>query len=310
MPVITVSTRPHPVNKEKRLLDSLLEKGERIPFSCRSGVCHACMMKAESGTPPARSQKPLDPKKASEGYFLACQCFPEQDMTVSLPGRDTVPAIITDKQLISPTVISLDIAPRYPLEYLPGQHIQVQTPKTLAQECYLASVSELDPLLRVHIQRKLGDSFSTWAHDFTTIGQKVSLSSARGINLCGNPLNAIDQILIAQEGHLAPLLAIIRAQLTTISPDTSPSSLTLLLQANSQEDFYCLDTLKSLSRQYSHFAFTPCLGAENQELIRILSSSKTAHCIFSGNRSWFDSLCNQTPALHNIQYLPPSGELS
>ncbi|MGI9276108.1 MAG: 2Fe-2S iron-sulfur cluster-binding protein, partial [Endozoicomonas sp.] len=64
MPVITLNGRSYPVEKEKVLLDSLLENRVKIPYSCRSGLCHACMLKADSGSPPVSSQKNLPRDKA------------------------------------------------------------------------------------------------------------------------------------------------------------------------------------------------------------------------------------------------------
>ncbi|KEQ12135.1 2Fe-2S iron-sulfur cluster-binding protein [Endozoicomonas numazuensis] len=261
MPVITLSNRAYPVNTDKCLLDSLLEKGERIPYSCRSGICHACMLKADMGQPPADSQTYLSSEKVNEGYFLACQCLPESDMTVSLPGRKHTQAIITAKQSLSPTVVALELAARHPVNYFPGQHIRVDTGLNLEKECYLASVPSQDRSMVIHVQRKVAEPFSAWAHDSTEVGQKVSLSSPRGLHLCGNLPDTADQILIAQEGSLAPLLAYARdtLSLTTPSPHTR---IHLIQEASSSDNHYCIEQLEALA-QLDSFSYTLTTGRQD-----------------------------------------------
>lgn len=288
MPVITFANRSHPVDKEKRLLDSLLEKGEDIPFSCRSGVCHACLLKADSGKPPAASQKNLNQEKILQGYFLACQCLPEGNMSVSLPARDKIPAIITGRRFLSPTVIALELSPRYPLDYSPGQHITLWADDKLARPCYLASASEADQHLIVHIRRRVGGAFSTWAHDCTTIGQKISIGDLRGINLTeGLQLPASQSLLIAQESCLAPLLSLVKHCCST----ATPHSIQLYLQADTPENLCELEQLKSLADQNTSLKLHTFTGAESlDKLLNSLEIQPSQNILLAGEQDFTTKL--------------------
>ncbi|MGI9283038.1 MAG: 2Fe-2S iron-sulfur cluster-binding protein [Endozoicomonas sp.] len=310
MPVITLSNRAYPVNKNKYLLDSLLEEGEKIPFSCRSGVCHACMLKADFGQPPVESQTYLSNEKIREGYFLACQCLPEGDMTVSLPGRKHTQAIITAKKPLSPTVVALELAARHPMSYFPGQHIRVDTGEILAKECYLASVQPQDRSMVIHVQRRVSDPFSTWAHDSTEVGQKVSLSSPRGLHLCGNLLDTSDQILISQEGSLAPLLAYACDTLSN-RDSSSQTRIHLIQEASSNGDHYCLDQLEALS-QNDRFSYSLTTGRQDygEWLVSVLPNASSIRVICAGDTPFSTPIEEFCSHHQGIECITLSSELS
>jgi ferredoxin/truncated hemoglobin YjbI len=70
-----------------RALETLLEAGQRLglnlPFSCRGGSCHSCMMQSTGGSVPERAQKGLAQVQKDQGLFLPCVCYPEADMRVA-----------------------------------------------------------------------------------------------------------------------------------------------------------------------------------------------------------------------------------
>ncbi|HCB42719.1 MAG TPA: iron-sulfur-binding ferredoxin reductase, partial [Pseudomonas sp.] len=53
------------------LLDQLLQAGLPISYSCRSGHCQSCLIKAEPGTVPDAAQAPLPAPMQAEGWLLA-----------------------------------------------------------------------------------------------------------------------------------------------------------------------------------------------------------------------------------------------
>lgn len=310
MPVITLSNRAYPVDKNRCLLDSLLAKGEKIPFSCRSGICHACMMKADLGQPTKQSQSSLSIEKVREGYFLACQCLPENDMTVSLPSRSHTQAAITAKQFLSPTVVALTLALRHPMSYSPGQHICIDVGQQLQKECYLASMPNLDQSMVIHIQRKVADPFSTWAHDAARAGQRVNISSPRGLNLCGNLHDTPDQILIAQEIGLAPLLAYAREALGNIE-SSSHLRIHLIHETYSSDEHYGLGSLEALS-QMDQFSYTLTTGRQDygQWLDSALSEASSIRVICAGDIAFSTSIEHTCSLRAGIECITLNSELS
>lgn len=70
---------------DETVLDAMLRQGVDFPFSCRSGVCHICLHRAESGRLPPEAQKGLDAAQQEEGLFLPCRCRPVEDLVVLSP---------------------------------------------------------------------------------------------------------------------------------------------------------------------------------------------------------------------------------
>ena len=59
------------------LLDVLLSKGIKAPFSCRKGECSACACILKSGEVEMIHNGILDPEEVEEGYVLGCQLLPK-----------------------------------------------------------------------------------------------------------------------------------------------------------------------------------------------------------------------------------------
>jgi 3-ketosteroid 9alpha-monooxygenase subunit B len=59
-----------------KLLDFLLDKGLKAPFSCRQGACSACACIVSSGEVKMLANEILEQDDLDEGYVLACQSLP------------------------------------------------------------------------------------------------------------------------------------------------------------------------------------------------------------------------------------------
>lgn len=58
------------------LVDVLLGKGIRVPYSCREGDCGSCMSKLRRGGVEMACTDALEPEDIEDGYILACQSRP------------------------------------------------------------------------------------------------------------------------------------------------------------------------------------------------------------------------------------------
>ena len=64
------------LNREKSLLEQLLEKGYNPPFSCTSGSCMTCMAKLKEGKVFQLEEGILDEENIQSLELLTCQCYP------------------------------------------------------------------------------------------------------------------------------------------------------------------------------------------------------------------------------------------
>jgi 3-ketosteroid 9alpha-monooxygenase subunit B len=65
--------------RNKKLLDFLLEKGLKAPFSCRQGACSACACILSDGEVKMINNEILEQDDLDEGFVLACQSLPISD---------------------------------------------------------------------------------------------------------------------------------------------------------------------------------------------------------------------------------------
>jgi len=96
--------RHYQCGPDETLLEAMLRQGVSFPFSCRKGICHACLHVAVAGTPPATAQKGLDDGLVGAGCFLPCLCRPVGDMVIApwrgaRSGASAPPADSDDKRI-------------------------------------------------------------------------------------------------------------------------------------------------------------------------------------------------------------------
>jgi len=70
------------VQPNRTILETALDKGIDLPYSCQSGLCTACRGKAISGTVKLDEEEGLSASERSEGYVLTCVGHPMSDDVV------------------------------------------------------------------------------------------------------------------------------------------------------------------------------------------------------------------------------------
>lgn len=83
MATILYQGKEYQCKDDETILDALLRQGVEIPFSCRNGICHVCMHRAENGPVPPEAQKSLTPAQREDNLFLPCKCKPQADMRIA-----------------------------------------------------------------------------------------------------------------------------------------------------------------------------------------------------------------------------------
>ncbi len=67
------------IPKNKNILDTLLDAGHEIPYSCTSGSCGKCVAKITTGSVEMEECFALEDSEVKEGYILTCQSHPTSE---------------------------------------------------------------------------------------------------------------------------------------------------------------------------------------------------------------------------------------
>lgn len=215
MPDLLVGERRLSVAPGSNLLDALLGAGVALPYSCRAGSCHACLVRCVQGEPLDDKPEALDPSRREQGWRLACQCRIVDDLRVEPfdPQRDGQLARVDSCDWLGGEVLRLRLVPERPLRYRAGQHLLLWTDSGVARPYSLASLPGDDPWLEFHLDCRRPGAFSDAARRLAP-GDSLRLGELRGGALHYDPdWQARPLWLLAAGTGLAPLYGILREAL-------------------------------------------------------------------------------------------------
>lgn len=214
MPELTIAGRIIPAAEHANLLDTLLAAGLPVPFSCRAGSCHACLVRCSRGEPQDRLPGALGDAQRAAGWRLACQCRIAGDLTLELfdPQRDGLPARIDRLDWLTADILRLHLQPERPLRYSAGQHLLLWGAADVARPYSLASLPA-DDGLEFHIDCSQPGAFSNLARGWRA-GDSLRLGELHGGALHYDPdWQERPLLLLAAGTGLAPLWAVLREAL-------------------------------------------------------------------------------------------------
>lgn len=239
-------------------LDALLRAGIDIPFGCRQGACQSCMLRSLQGAPPIAAQKGLKDVLQHQNHFLACLCYPQQDMIVSLdpPAAFFTEASVIGKELLNAETLLLTLQTRQAIDYYAGQFVNLKRADGLMRSYSIANNRIHTHKLSFHIRRLADGRFSQWAHKELEIGDVIEVSDPQG--LCYYLPNRLEQnmLLIGTGSGLAPLAGIISEALH----HGHQGDIHLFHGSREMDGLYWIEEMSDLARQYRNFHYTPCVS--------------------------------------------------
>lgn len=252
MPVIHHGDRHLHVEAGETALDTLLRGGVAVPHSCRAGACQSCRLRASAGTPPAAAQVGLKATQRERGYFLACLCRPDEDLTIALGEDLPVAATVLGVEPLGADVVRLRLAAA--LEYRAGQFVTLLRADGLARSYSLASVPGEDAELELHVRVLPHGRMSQWIARELAAGAQLQLRGPEGD--CFYTASQPEQplLLLGTGTGLAPLLGVARDALR----QGHAGPITLLHGAVTPAGHYLVDVLEDMSRRHPSFSYQRC----------------------------------------------------
>jgi len=246
--------------QHESVLDGLLRNGITPPYSCRSGVCQTCMMRAVKGKPTEQSQKNLRPARKKQNYFLACSCIPQEDMEIAFADsrlfRTT--ATIIDREKLCETVLRLRLTVPNSYLYSAGQYTTLYKNSTIGRSFSLASVPHLDDYLEFHIKLLPAGQISQWLLSETITGSSIMLGEALGncMYMQEDPHQPI--ALIATGTGLSSIYGVLRDALHK----RHQGEIRLYHGVGTAAELYLVEELQQLSDQHDNFEYFACLSRD------------------------------------------------
>jgi len=248
MPELRVGDHSWPVASASNLLDGLNAAGLSVPFSCRAGSCHACLVRCVNGEPLDAMPDSLDPSKRDQGWRLACQCRVVEDLTVEVfdPLRDGLPAQVVACDWLSASVLRLRVESARPLRYRAGQHLVLWTSCGIARPYSLASLPGEDGFLEFHLDCRHPGAFIDVARTFKT-GDVLRLGELRGGALHYDPdWQERPLWLLASGTGLGPIWGVLREALR----QSHAGPIRLVHVARDSSEHYLADALRQVMAEH------------------------------------------------------------
>lgn len=246
MPELHVGERHWSVTPGSNLLDALNQAGVAVPYSCRAGSCHACLVRC-AGEVSDRQPEALSPAQREEGWRLACQCQISGDLRVETfdPTRDGLAAQVVGADWLSSTVLRLRLQPERGLRYRAGQHLVLWAGQ-VARPYSLASLPQEEPFLEFHLDCRQPGEFSDCARQLQ-VGDVLRLGELRGGALQYDPdWQSRPLWLLASGTGLGPLWGVLREALR----QDHQGAIRVIHQAHDADGHYLAEPLTALAAQH------------------------------------------------------------
>lgn len=282
--------------ESETVLDCLLRHGISQPFSCRSGICQTCIMKADVGAVAKKAQQGLKPNLQVQGYFLACLCIPENDLQIS-SAEDVAhksQAILLKSAMLNGDIVSLIFKLETPFEFRGGQFIHVHSSEGI-RSYSIASPSDASEI-ELHVKRIEGGRVSNWLHGLKP-GECLQVSGPLG-ECFYLPKDKQQNILLAGTGSgLAPLWAILQ----DAEKQGHEGKLVLLHGSLNQSGLYFEDELRQMADRMPNFEYRACLLQEEREGYESAALDQIINQDFADLKDWSVYLCGDADLVNKLK---------
>jgi len=261
MYTLTIDQKLYTCHTDETVLDTLLRENINLSYACKKGTCHSCMVRSVEGIPPNAAQAGLKNTLKKQNYFLACQCYPDQDMTIRLPDQSEFYRMgtIVVNTLLNRNTILLVIAFEDAFEFNAGQFVNLQRNDGLTRSYSIANIPQKSNELEFHVRRLPGGKFSTWLHDDVRVGDSIAVSEPRGHCFYLPERHEQGLLLVGTGTGLAPLAGILTDALS--HGHTGP--IHLFHGSRDVEDLYRIDEMRELAERHANFYYSPCLSGNS-----------------------------------------------
>lgn len=234
------------------LLQALQAAQVPMSYSCMAGRCGTCRCRVLDGEVMEGGSEQQRLVDGDESFVLACQTYVTEPCTIEIPEPDEV--VVHPARIVKATVAAIEdmthdikrlvLRPAKPLEFSPGQYMQLQFTPEHARPYSMAGLTG-DGLFEFHV-RLVPDGRVTGyiAHELE-VGDAVKVSGPLGSAYLRRKHEG-PMLCVAGGTGLAPILSILRGAIA--QGMTNP--IHLYFGVRSPRDVYGMPWLEQLKRDH------------------------------------------------------------
>ena len=234
------------------LLQALQDAQVPMSYSCRAGRCGTCRCRVLDGEVVEGAGEPQRPPQGEGGFVLACQTYITEPCTIEIPEPDEV--VVHPARIVKATVVALEdlahdirqlvLRPAKPLEFSPGQYVQLQFTPQHARPYSMAGIGS-DGLLEFHVRRVPDGRVTGYIAHELKVGDAVKVSGPLGSAYLRRK-HAGPMLCVAGGTGLAPILSVLRG----MAAQGMTNPVHLYFGVRSPRDLYGLPWLDRLKQQH------------------------------------------------------------
>jgi len=234
------------------LLQALQSAQVPMSYSCMAGRCGTCRCKVIAGEvldDGREQQRPLD----GDNYVLACRTYLTESCTIEIPEPDEV--VVHPARIIKATVSAIEelthdikrlvLKPAKPLDYSPGQYVQLQFTPAHVRPYSMAGIALVGGDLEFHIRAVPDGRVTGYVFNELKPGDVVRVSGPLGSAYLRRKHEG-PMLCVAGGTGLAPVLSILRGAVA----GGMQNPIHLYFGVRSPRDVYGEQWLRELARDH------------------------------------------------------------
>ena len=198
------------------LLQALQDAQVPMSYSCMAGRCGTCRCRVLDGEVMEGAGEQRQPLEGDRGFVLACQTYLTEPCTIEIPEPDEV--VVHPARIVKATVLALEdlthdikrlvLRPAKPIEFSPGQYVQLQFTPEHARPYSMAGLGR-DGTFEFHVRLVPDGRVTGYLASQLKVGDAVKVSGPLGSAYLRRKHEG-PMLCVAGGTGLAPILSILR----------------------------------------------------------------------------------------------------
>jgi naphthalene 1,2-dioxygenase ferredoxin reductase component len=240
------------VDPGANLLQALQAAQVPMSYSCMAGRCGTCRCKVLDGEVMEGAGEQHGPLDGDGSYVLACQTYLTEPCTIEIPEPDEV--VVHPARIVKATVVSVEdlthdikrlvLRPAKPVEFSPGQYVQLQFTPEHARPYSMAGLSS-DGMFEFHVRLVPDGRVTGYIARELKVGDAVKVSGPLGSAYLRRKHEG-PMLCVAGGTGLAPILSILRGAIA----QGMKNRIHLYFGVRSTRDVYGMSWLDQIKREH------------------------------------------------------------